>query len=350
MSKVRAIAIFFSVITTFFGGAAARDWYIGSSSTSIAISEGSSARSNLESACAPVQITSCSPSTNPEAYEFAKGEIERARASEEKKQALLDEATSRIKSLESQLAAVEVELEDTRNALSEKEEEGVSPFGVDSNKMEQEVQDERRGRELAEVELASAKEEFRLLAEKHSACSKKVSDLEASLGKPNTELVQCAENVEKHKATIVEMEGQLYACTVGSGGAETSKLEYPPASKSEIKDYLYIQELVGTSEWTGSVTQPSSARPYSIVLKVVDQQILVDYPELSCGGVWEYRSVIGSSRWLFSERLRYDTRRRCIDRGDVVLDTTNSSVLRYEWFRPGSETVDAWADLLPLPN
>ena len=105
-----------------------------------------------------------------------------------------------------------------------------------------------------------------------------------------------------------------------------------------------LQQLIGKGVWSGSVSQPNSTTSYSVNLKWGDGQILVDYPELTCGGMWELTSKVASTSWKFTERLQYGTG-RCADRGDVVLTLSGPGVVRFEWSRAGKKTVEASADL-----
>jgi phage shock protein A len=350
MNKLRIVAYLFSVVLTFFGGAAARDWYVVFSSASVATSEGNSVDSNLESTCAPVQITSCSPPTNVEAYDFATAEIERAHDETDEKEALLDAATSRIEVLEDDLAALEVDLKKARQELVVSEAAKVDPIDVDTDHLNRELQRERLARNSLEVEFEALTTELFVSEQKATACSEKVSLLEDAVKNTGTQVSECSGEVETGKGKIVELESQLSACNARSESKQTSTADCSRLPNSDVNDGRWIQKFLENSKWVGAVTQPNSSRPYRMILRIEDDQLIVDYPELSCGGIWELQSDIDSNQWKFDERLTYDDQSRCVNRGDVILEMTNSGVLRYQWFAPGRKSVVAWADLLPSPN
>lgn len=130
-------------------------------------------------------------------------------------------------------------------------------------------------------------------------------------------------------------------------GKVASKAKTSVAEVSRVNpavEKILLKSLIGKGQWTGSVTQQSSSTPYSIKLKYGNGFIEVDYPELACGGVWEFASKVKENTWLLTERLTYGAD-RCVDGGEVLLALLRHGVVRYEWASASGKDAEGWAEL-----
>jgi len=105
---------------------------------------------------------------------------------------------------------------------------------------------------------------------------------------------------------------------------------------------LVLSEL-SKSVWAGPVSQPSSRTPYSMTVQLRNGLVNVDYPELSCGGIWEI-SEITVDLAVLRERIRYGTG-RCINNGYVHLRMTSSGRIQFQYRRGLKSAVLASANL-----
>ena len=96
--------------------------------------------------------------------------------------------------------------------------------------------------------------------------------------------------------------------------------------------------------WSAPVSQPSSPTSYSMTVESRQGVLHVDYPELSCGGIWEREAENSNGTALLRERIRYGTN-RCSNNGYVTLFPQSQNQIRFEWRYTANGQISASADL-----
>lgn len=99
--------------------------------------------------------------------------------------------------------------------------------------------------------------------------------------------------------------------------------------------YAEILKLIADGVWSGPVSQPSSRTSYSMRLRQEGDEVTVDYPALSCGGIWELSEVRGEVA-VFRERIRYG-QNRCTNNGYVFLSVTDQKQIHFEYTNASSQ-------------
>jgi len=105
-----------------------------------------------------------------------------------------------------------------------------------------------------------------------------------------------------------------------------------------------VDALIRLGSWSGPVTQPSSRKSYSMRVSHNGQQIIVDYPELSCGGYWEPVSA-SDGEAKYREIITRGTK-NCINGGIASLMALAEDRVSFEWHRSGKSSREGWATLV----
>ncbi|MGE3985921.1 MAG: hypothetical protein AB7G38_17265 [Dehalococcoidia bacterium] len=92
----------------------------------------------------------------------------------------------------------------------------------------------------------------------------------------------------------------------------------------------YLQRIGGT--WFATVIQPG-AEPYSMTLSITGSRILVDYPDLSCGGSLVPERLDGDVLVL-NERIDYGLAGTCYSGGAVTIRVAGAEL---EWTWSGGD-------------
>lgn len=98
--------------------------------------------------------------------------------------------------------------------------------------------------------------------------------------------------------------------------------------------------------WAGKGEQFDTGQKWQIVIKASTRQGIyrVSYPTLNCGGDMTFLGTQGGKAY-FRETLTYGLE-NCVDGGKIEL-TRQGSGLKYRYWNPGHDTVNAVGLLLP---
>ena len=98
-------------------------------------------------------------------------------------------------------------------------------------------------------------------------------------------------------------------------------------------------------EWEGLGFQISTSGTWPMEVSVNMERFAVEvrYPSLECGGAWYIQSS-DACTMVFVETLQYGTD-RCMDQGMIVMTRVDENHVSFNYFLPGTQTVEAYATL-----
>ena len=94
-------------------------------------------------------------------------------------------------------------------------------------------------------------------------------------------------------------------------------------------NYTIPKVFVGT--WEGEGHQ--DGQTWTMKLSIDEQSVSIEYPSLSCGGIWQPIDLRNPGQLQFRENIQYGLG-ECINFGSVVLSRTNDNEMEFNWYYP----------------
>lgn len=102
--------------------------------------------------------------------------------------------------------------------------------------------------------------------------------------------------------------------------------------------------------WEGVGYQENTNTVWSIALGIDSGQekYEIEYPSLSCGGVWELESS-DENKAVFVERIKTGLL-NCVNNGRIVVTKIDQEYVTFSYFHPYDNSLNAWSTLKRPPK